>query len=251
MATKKILGHKDLKVSDNVELIIGRRCGFNGMTIQNDGSLKQVTKTTVRIGDNLHSGKGCIIRTSDHDFSRGYPMVNGHLAGYATGDVTIGNHVWIGNNVLIMKGVNIGDGTVIQAGSVVVSDIPALSIAGGHPCRVFGHRSEEEYQSWLSLGLWKIKKDEIESRKAYYEEKAADIFLAREQKAINEESKSSLEGALFESNRELKALKRRNIILENQIELARRKVQKMAGKPATRILYPYSLANLTRILEPK
>lgn len=251
MGTINIEGHKNLKASDNVDLIIGHRCGFNGMIIQNDGSQKQVAMTTVRIGDNFHSGKGCMIRTSDHDFFRGYPMVSGHLAGYATGDVTIGNHVWIGNNVLIMKGVNIGDGAVIQAESVVVSDIPALAIAGGHPCRVFGHRDEEEYQSWLSLGLWKIKKEEIKSRKAHYEEKAADIFLAREKKAINKESKSSLEGATLESKRELKALKRRNIILENQLERAKKKVQKMAGKPVARILHPNSLANLTRILEPK
>lgn len=244
----KIEPHRNLKVEENVELILGKRCGFNGMVIQNDGVKKAVPRATVRIGDNFHSGKGCLIRTSDHDFSRGYPLVNGHISGYQSADVTIGSHVWFGNDVLVMKGITIGDGAIIQAKSVVVSDIPALSIAGGHPCRVFAQRDPEEYEFLLSLGLWKISKDEIESRKAHYEEKTAEILLGRRLKTIKE-TNSSLEGALLESRRELKALTRRNEMLENQIELARKKVQKMASKPAGRILYSNSLANLTRVLQ--
>lgn len=261
----KIESHRNLKVEENVELILGKRCGFNGMVIQNDGVKKAVPTATVRIGDNFHSGKGCLIRTSDHDFSRGYPLVNGHISGYKSADVTIGSHVWFGNDVLVMKGVTIGDGAIIQAKSVIVSDIPALSIAGGHPCRVFAQRDPEEYEFLLSLGLWEISKDEIESRKAHYEEKMNEYsagsgysnteFVNPSAGSISmmedggEETNSSLEGALLESRRELKALTRRNEMLENQIELARKKVQKMASKPAGRILYPNSLANLTRVLQ--
>lgn len=50
--------------------------------------------------------------------------------------VSIGNDVWIGGSVTILPGVTIGDNCTIGAGSVVVSDIPANSIAVGNPCRV-------------------------------------------------------------------------------------------------------------------
>lgn len=42
-------------------------------------------------------------------------------------------------------GVLIGEGAIIQAGSVVVSDIPACAIAGGHPAKVFKFRDKEHY----------------------------------------------------------------------------------------------------------
>ncbi|GAW96959.1 MULTISPECIES: acyltransferase [Colwellia] len=62
-------------------------------------------------------------------------------------DIVIGDNVWLGSRVLILGGVNIGEGAVVQAGSVVVRDIPALSIAGGHPAIVFSKRDSEHYFS--------------------------------------------------------------------------------------------------------
>ena len=49
--------------------------------------------------------------------------------------ITVGNNVWIGGNCTILPGVTIGDGCTIGAGSVVVSDIPAGTVAVGNPCR--------------------------------------------------------------------------------------------------------------------
>jgi acetyltransferase-like isoleucine patch superfamily enzyme len=60
-------------------------------------------------------------------------------------DVVIEDNVWLGNNVIVLPGVTIGEGAVIQAGSVVVKDIPALSVAGGHPAKVFNMRDIEHY----------------------------------------------------------------------------------------------------------
>lgn len=57
----------------------------------------------------------------------------------------IEDNVWLGQNVTILQGVKIGEGAIIQAGSVVVSDIPACSIAGGHPAKVFKMRNEQHY----------------------------------------------------------------------------------------------------------
>lgn len=50
-------------------------------------------------------------------------------------DVVIGDGVWIGANSTILPGVKIGEKSVIGAGSVVVDDIPAMSIAVGNPCK--------------------------------------------------------------------------------------------------------------------
>lgn len=61
------------------------------------------------------------------------------------GDVVIEDNVWLGQNVTILQGVKIGEGAIIQAGSVVVSDIPSCSIAGGHPAKVFKMRNEQHY----------------------------------------------------------------------------------------------------------
>jgi acetyltransferase-like isoleucine patch superfamily enzyme len=57
-------------------------------------------------------------------------------AGYLTKAVRIGQNVWIGNNVTILKGTNIGTNSVIAANSLVNSDIPSNTLAGGNPCRV-------------------------------------------------------------------------------------------------------------------
>lgn len=54
----------------------------------------------------------------------------------ASRPVVIGDGVWLGNRVLVLPGVTIGDGAVVGAGSVVVSDVPAGTLAVGNPARV-------------------------------------------------------------------------------------------------------------------
>lgn len=175
----RIEKYKDLQVEENVDLILGPGCSFNGMRIHNDGAAKLTPRATVRIGCHLHSGKGCFIRTSDHDFSRGYPLIHGAVAGYKSADVTIGDYVWIGDDVLIMKGVTIGDGAVIQARSVVVSDIPPLAIAGGHPCRVFSYRDPEDYEFFKSLDLARIKREDADVHRAWFDARLAEYQARR------------------------------------------------------------------------
>ena len=50
--------------------------------------------------------------------------------------VYIGRRVAIGMGCIIMPGVTIGEGAVIGAGSVVTKDIPAWTVAVGHPAKV-------------------------------------------------------------------------------------------------------------------
>lgn len=45
----------------------------------------------------------------------------------------------VGANVVIIGGVKVGENSVIGAGSVVITDIPANSIAVGNPARVVKH----------------------------------------------------------------------------------------------------------------
>jgi acetyltransferase-like isoleucine patch superfamily enzyme len=51
--------------------------------------------------------------------------------------VRICRDAWIGNGSHIMKGVTIGEGAVIGANSVVISDVPAFSLALGNPAEVY------------------------------------------------------------------------------------------------------------------
>lgn len=51
------------------------------------------------------------------------------------GDITIGADAFVGARAFVMPGVVVGDGAVVGACSVVVRDVPAWTIAAGHPCK--------------------------------------------------------------------------------------------------------------------
>lgn len=116
--------------------ILGNNVNFNGMKIGGSGK--------VTIGDNFHSGMDCLIISEIHNYDNGLAIPYDDT--FIAKDVVIENNVWLGERVIILGGVTIGEGAIIQAGSVVVSDIPPLSIAGGHPAQVFKHRDEEHYR---------------------------------------------------------------------------------------------------------
>lgn len=113
---------------------LGHHVCFNGMSMSGNGIIK--------IGNYFHSGSGCQIITSFHNYEGdAIPYDDTFL----DKDVQIGDCVWLGNNVIILGGVVIGEGAIIQAGSVVCKDIPAYAIAGGHPAVVFKYRDKEHY----------------------------------------------------------------------------------------------------------
>lgn len=115
---------------------VGNNVNFNGLKVLGDGH--------VSIGNNFHSGFGCIIMTHNHNYEGSAIPYDNTLI---IGDVIIEDNVWLGINVTVLPGVTIGEGAIIQAGSVVVSDIPKYAIAGGHPARVFKYRNIEHYES--------------------------------------------------------------------------------------------------------
>lgn len=114
---------------------------FNGMEMSGKG--------LIHIGNNFHSGPGCQIITSFHNYEgNAIPYDNTFI----DKDVYIGDNVWLGNNVIILGGVTIGEGVIIQAGSVVCKDIPPYAIAGGHPAIQFKQRNIEHYEKLKKEG---------------------------------------------------------------------------------------------------
>ena len=120
-------------VSTTTEL--GNNVNFNGIRISGYGK--------VAIGNNFHSGRDCLIISQNHNYDFGNALPYDYT--YIIKDVVIDDNVWIGDRVIILAGVHIGEGAIIQAGSVVVSDIPPLAIAGGHPAKVFKYREKKHY----------------------------------------------------------------------------------------------------------
>lgn len=119
----------------NKETIIGDNCHFNGIQVYGRGE--------VVIGNNVHCAKGLQIYTSFHNYE-GTKLPYDETV--INKDIFIGDNVWIGADVTILGGVSIGEGAIIQAGSVVVKDIPALGIAGGHPAMPFKYRDKDHYE---------------------------------------------------------------------------------------------------------
>ena len=102
----------------------------------------------VIIGDNFHSGTGCLIITSIHnyDYGKKIPYDESHIEK----PVTIEDNVWIGDRVTILGKVTIGEGSIVQAGAVVVKDVPAGAIVGGNPAHIFKYRNMDHYNDLKS-----------------------------------------------------------------------------------------------------
>ncbi|MGJ8736890.1 acyltransferase [Zobellia laminariae] len=144
---KRTLGQKNVslkangftKLTKNTRL--GKNVNFNGFILYGAGKCN--------IGDNFHSGQGCKVLTSYHNY-QGNAVPYDHTL--ITKPVTIEDNVWLGMNVTIMGGVTLGEGCIIQAESVVVADVPKCAIAGGHPAKVFSMRDEKRYFELKSQG---------------------------------------------------------------------------------------------------
>jgi len=98
----------------------------------------------VVIGDNFHSGRGCLMISQIHNYDNGSAIPYDDT--YLLKDILIEANVWLGDRVIVLGGVTIGEGAIVQAGSVVVADIPKCAIAGGHPAKVFKYRDVEHYE---------------------------------------------------------------------------------------------------------
>lgn len=73
---------------------IGDYCNFNGMIIGGNGR--------VVIGSHFHSGTGCQMITSNHNYDHGTQIP--YDSTYIDKDIIIGDQVWLGNNVVLLGG---------------------------------------------------------------------------------------------------------------------------------------------------
>ena len=102
------------------------------------------------------------------------------------GDTVIGNDVWIGYEACIMPGVKIGNGAIISARSVVTSDVPAYTIAGGNPARTIRSRFSDEVIAQLeAIAWWNWPVEKISRHLALIT--AADIDALRTCAGLGEE----------------------------------------------------------------
>jgi acetyltransferase-like isoleucine patch superfamily enzyme len=96
--------------------------------------------SNVEIGNYVQTAIGLTIIAGSHNSSDYEPLRNDQR-------VILEGENWIGANVTIIGGVRIGKGAVIAAGAVVVSDIPAYTIAGGVPAKVIKTRNPSKQVS--------------------------------------------------------------------------------------------------------
>jgi acetyltransferase-like isoleucine patch superfamily enzyme len=95
----------------------------------------------ITIGEDFLAAPGLYLNSGGHE-----PRT---LQAFAK-PIHIGRRVWCGTRVTICAGVEIGDDVVIGAGAVVVTSIPAQSVAVGIPARVVNQLNREpgHFASW-------------------------------------------------------------------------------------------------------
>ena len=115
-------------------IIIGNNVGISGATISGK---------SIKIGDNVLIGSGVLITDSDaHPI---HPSLRDNGVFIKTKPIVIEDDVFIGARAIILKGVTIGKGSVIGAGSVVVRDIPPMTIACGNPAQIVSEIKDVNY----------------------------------------------------------------------------------------------------------
>lgn len=87
----------------------------------------------IRIGDNAVISQHCYLAGAGHDYTRPtFDMV--------AQPIVIEPEVWLATRVFVAPGVTVGRGAVVGACSVVVRDVPPMTISAGNPARVLRQR---------------------------------------------------------------------------------------------------------------
>ena len=121
------------EISDAGRVVIGARCVFSYYSLIQCSS-------SIEIGDGCGFGQSCAIFDGNHlfrDLSK--PFMN---QGFELRPIRIGNECGILTKTTILN--DIGDRAQIGANSVVVSPIPAFSVAVGSPARVVDYFGPED-----------------------------------------------------------------------------------------------------------
>lgn len=110
---------------------VGRNCyiGYNVYVDMNHANM-------LSIADSVHIDNRCFLLCHKRNLDHYYVNDDYSKLGYKIKPIVIHKGCSIGSGSIIMPGVNIGEGAIIGAGSLVTKDIPAWTIAVGHPAKV-------------------------------------------------------------------------------------------------------------------
>ena len=128
-ATLRYDGWTMIGYGSDIEIFPNAILSFGGGGATNIGATI-ICGERIEIGKNTMLGRHITIRDNNgsHYMNRqGYKN---------TRPVIIGDKVWLTEQCTVMPGVKIGDGAIIGALSLVVRNIPAYSLASGHPAEV-------------------------------------------------------------------------------------------------------------------
>jgi len=82
----------------------------------------------IHLGNNTVVSQRVFLCTGGHDVGEvGFGLV--------VGEITLKDASWVSANCFVGPGVTLHEGAVAAAGSVVVKDLPAMTICGGNPCK--------------------------------------------------------------------------------------------------------------------
>lgn len=129
---------KGARIGENSIILreLANRCNRN-LELGNNtsiGSSKIDLRSPVKIGNNVIISNDIEIITTSHYIDS--PEWEHKYYG-----LEIEDYVWIASNVLILPSCRkIGYGAVIGAGSVVIKDVPPMSVIGGNPAKVIKQR---------------------------------------------------------------------------------------------------------------
>ena len=142
-----VMGHTSVVVGDDVilfgkvDIFSGRQCDEPRLVIGNRVEIGHnvvfVVNKEIVIEDDVNVSSG--VRMMDSDSHPREAMAR--IADLPAPEdeikpIRIARYAWIGQGSFIMKGVTVGEGAIVGVNSVVVSDIPAYSVAMGNPARV-------------------------------------------------------------------------------------------------------------------
>ncbi len=134
---------------------IGSNCRITVSTEFNGIKTKTITKTKIKIGNNVDIGSGSFISANndiqignhvimapsvfitDHD--HGFLNINKNIHKQPlteNGHTKICDNVFLGIKCSVLKNVTIGNHSVVGANSVVTKDVPPYSIVAGNPAKI-------------------------------------------------------------------------------------------------------------------